>query len=205
MIAFLFIVPLLLTPVDERAQTYYAHKNVPALQEMLAGADERAVQMLCRYRLYPLTEDAAYLRALPDELEDASARELALLAGLWGYRAAEAPFYKAISHGRRSLDLLEAARARDPNEPFLLLIEGQSLLFRPAIAGGSDEQALDRFRELRRAVAQRPETGISVTEAEVWTWYALRRIDAGAARAMRQRLLSEALPPLYREFLNARA
>lgn len=199
----LLILILALGPVAERTQEHYARKDVAALDALLERTEDRSLRLLCRYRLYPLTHDAGYLDDLPEELEQGTARELALLAGLWGYRASEAPFYKAIAYGRRSMALLDDARALDPDEPYLLLIEGQSLLFRPAIAGGDDAEALRHFRRLARVLPQHAESGISPLEAQVWTWYALRRTDETAAHALRAELLERDVPRLYREFLSS--
>jgi hypothetical protein len=196
--------PRMAPPAPDSTQTHYAQKNVEALRQLLRNADTRARRLLCRYRLYPLTEDARYLEGLPeDPPKNATARELALLAGLWGYRAAEASVFGVMQAGRRSTNLLDAARAEDPDDPFVLLVEGQSLLFRPALAGGSDEKALRRFRRLRDALDERPDAAIAPTEAALWTWYALRETDRpDAADALHQKLTARDLPPLYREFLK---
>lgn len=186
----------------DRAQAYYAQKNAQALEALLPQADGRAEVFLCRYRLYPLTEDAAHLGTLPERLDDGTARERALLAGLWGYRAARASFLQKIAYGRRSQALLDQARADDPDDPYLLLIEGQSLLFRPALAGGDARKALQRFRRLRAVIRNHPDAGIAPLEADLWTWYALYKLDDDAAPALRQRLLAQDPPLLYREFLT---
>ena len=197
-------VPRMARPAPDSTQTHYAQKNAEALRNLLQEADTRARRLLCRYRLYPLTQDESYLEGLPeDPPQNATARELALLAGLWGYRAAEASVFGAMQAGRRSMDLLEAARAKDPEAPFVLLIGGQSLLYRPGLAGGSDAEALRRFRRLRKALDGRPDAAVAPTEAALWTWYALRETDRlDAARALHQKLAARDLPPLYREFLE---
>lgn len=195
--------PMVPVSAADSTQAYYARKDVAALEQFFESADTRAARLLCRYRLYPLTEDERYLDDLPEELEaDATARELALLSGLWGYRAARASIFGAIGHGRRAMRLLDEAHAKDPDDPFVLLVQGQSLLFRPAIAGGDDAAALQRFRRLRGVLAGRSGTGVSRAEADLWTWYALRELEREQADALRQRLAARDLPPLYREFLQ---
>ena len=201
MIALLLAVTMSLM---DSTQVYYAQQNAAALEDLLHEADTRFEDLLCRYRLYPLTENEALLDDLPDALDDGSARELALLSGLWGYRAAEAGFFlTAIRYGRRSSSFLDAARAADPDDPFVLLIEGQSLIFRPAIAGQDVEKALARFRQLEkqlRGSEQAP--GVSVNEARLWAWYALTELDRTAeAQALHNELTAADLPPLYRQFL----
>lgn len=188
---------------SDSTQTLYAQQNVQALKKLLDRADTRVERLLCRYRLYPLTEDPAYLRGLPADLPDGSAREQALLSGLWGYRAAEASFISAIKYGRRSARLLEAAKSQNPEDPFVLLIEGQSLLFRPAIAGRDRDEALRRFRRLQSVLNCRDDTaGVSKLEAQVWTWYALTELGrSDEAASLRDDLLAAHPPSLYRQFL----
>lgn len=199
MLAIVFLTLVTLTP--DSTQLYYATRNVSALERACAEAPDRSMELLCRYRLYPLTEDERYLDDLPDELDDASARELALLAGLWGYRAARASFPSVIRHGMRASRLMEAAQALDPTDPYVLLIDGQSLLFRPRFAGGDREAALQVFRRLVGSVAAHPDAGISPMEAQLWIWYALDRLGRPEAAALKQRLLGQDPPPLYRQFL----
>lgn len=184
-------------------QTHYAQQDAEALQHLLEDADTRFEELLCRYRLYPLTERDSLLRDLPTQLEDGSARELALLSGLWGYRAARASLFSAIQYGQRSQHLLEAAKAQDPNDPFVLLVEGQSLIFKPRIAGRDEEAALDRFERLCEVLQRlQPDMGISMMEAELWRWYALHRLKIDRAPTLRDELLAAGPPPLYRQFLQ---
>jgi hypothetical protein len=189
------------SPFAQEVQHAYAHQEPDALRTLLAEADSRTDSMLVRYRLYPLTEDASLLADLPSDLSDASAREHALLSGLWSYRAGEASLFKAVQYGRRSANLLERAKAQDPDDPYVLLIEGQSLLFRPAIAGRDAEAAAQSFEQL----AAQADTvgGIPATEAQVWQWLALK--EAGrteAAQVLYRRLMGRDPAPLYRQFLE---
>lgn len=187
----------------DSTQTFYAQQNAAALETMLHRADSRFEELLCRYRLYPLTENDAYITPLPSEIANATARELALLSGLWGYRAARASIFSAIRYGRRSQRLLDEAKQKDPDDPYVLLVEGQSLLFKPAFAGRDEEAALDRFHKLCELLQQPNEdTGISMMEAELWRWYALHRLDIDRASDVREQLLASDPPPLYRQFLE---
>lgn len=189
------------TSLPDSTQALYAAKNAAALDSLLADAPSREAALLCRYRLYPLRQHERYLADLPADLNEGSARELALLAGLWGYKAGEASLYFAIRHGLRSEQLLEEAKTKDPDDPFVLLIEGQSLLFKPKIAGGDPQAALDRFRRLREVIQQRPNEGIAPMEVDLWIWYALDKLKADQAPAARERLLAQNPPPLFKEFL----
>ncbi len=186
----------------EKTQAYYAQKDAGALEALLARAEGREDAFLCRYRLYPLTENAAHIATLPENAEDGSARAMALLAGLWGYRASRGSLFQKITYGRRSQRLLDAARAQDSLDPYVLLIEGQSLLFRPALVGGNAREALRRFRRLRSVLEHHPDAGIAPMEADLWTWYALDTLGSDEAPALRRKLLAQNPPPLYREFLT---
>jgi hypothetical protein len=187
----------------DSTQHYYAHQDVAQLKQLLQEADTRLEDFLCRYRLYPLTEDAAYVDDLPSSLDDGSARELALLSGLWSYRAGEASIFNAISYGRRSASLLETARAKDEDDPYVLLVGGQSWMFRPAIAGRNLKRALKRFRRLQEVVPDHPDAGIPMVEARLWTWYALHKMDRNEeAKALRQTLTDKNPPPLYAQFME---
>lgn len=188
----------------DSTQTHYANQDAEALRSLLESADTRTETLLARYRLYPITEDASVIQDLPsDPSPNHSARELALLAGLWAYRAGEASLFGAIRNGRRSLNFLDAAKARDPSDPYVLLVEGQSLLFRPSVAGRDVEAAAQRFDQLVDVLDPEADIGISKTEAEMWLWLALRECGRHqAADTLHQALLANQPPPLYRQFLN---
>lgn len=181
---------------EVETQVLYSRRDVAALRRLCVGATGEA-DLLCRYRLYPLTQDAALIARLPTAAPAPTARAHALLSGLWGYRAARASAFQLPALGRRTLDLLRAARRLDATDPFVLLVDGQSLLFRPAIAGGDAREALSRFRTLRLHARD----GVSTTEADVWVWYALHRLRDAAADPLRRRLLGASPAPLYRDFL----
>lgn len=187
---------------EARTQALYAARDVDGLRALCARPATTEQDLLCRYRLFPLTENERYLRELPTELPHGSARAQALLSGLWGYRTMRAPFYQLPTLGRRSARLMDAARAADPDDPFVLLVRGQSYLFRPAIAGGDARVALTSFRQLRAVAARDTGCGVSPLEADLWTWYALARLHDPEAPALRARLLAEEPPRLYREFLD---
>lgn len=203
MILLLMFVFSLTTPFGEEVQEAYAHENVEALRSMLETTDDRRESLLIRYRLYPLTEDGALVDDLPKTLQQDSARELALLSGLWSFRAGEASLFRAASYGRRSVQILQRAKARDADDPYVLLVEGQSLLFRPSIAGRDPSAAVDRFETLASKVKEPPNHGISHMEAQVWKWLALREADqTDVASQLRERLLGRSPPPLYEQFLR---
>lgn len=192
---------MLLTFADS-TQAYYGRMDAPGLQHLCATPANVEADLLCRYRLYPLTQDERYLANLPAALPDASARSLALLSGLWGYRAAQAPLPRLITYGTRATRLMEQAQALDPADPFVLLIAGQSLLFRPRLVGGDTRAALAYFERLARVLPRTPHVGIAQIEADLWVWYALHRLAATSADARRRELLARRPPPLYRRFLE---
>jgi hypothetical protein len=187
------------TPVADSLTHYYAAHDTGAIVRLHRQAATREERLLCTYRLYPLTRDAAWLSAIPEA--EGSARELALIAAHWAYRAAEAPPWRLPFFGRRSEGALDRARALDPEEPYVLLVEGQSLLYKPALFGGDVAAAQARFERLREVLRTRPAPGIHPLEAEVWIWMALRKQRAPSAEAVRARLLARQPPPLFRAFL----
>lgn len=192
--------------LPDSVATLYARKDHRGLDRLRAEASTVSDELLLRYRLYPLTRDSEVIGDLPDASECRSARELALLSALWAYRLADAPPWRIPAYGRRADALLQRARELDPDDPFVLLVEGQSALYRPAIFGGSAEAALDRFTRLRDRLRTAeatgtPVEGLPLIESEVWVWYTLRKLGRGDSNALRDRLLAQRPPPLYREFL----
>lgn len=205
MVALFFLALLSASPpFAEAIQTAYAQQDADRLRTLFDRASSRADSLLVRYRLYPLTEDASVLEDLPSSLADGTAREYALLSGLWAYRAGEASIFSAMQYGRRSTNLLEKGKARAPEAPFVLLVEGQSLLFRPAIAGKDADAAAERFARLAEIVATEEVPGITKTETQVWQWLALREADrSDEAQTLYDRLTGRQLAPLYRQFLES--
>lgn len=196
--------PLLPPAMSDSSHIYYANQDVDQLRAGLEAAGERSDKLLYRYRLYPLTEDADVLSGIPSSLDGASARELALLAGLWAYRAGEASTLGAIRYGRRSVNLINAAREKDPLDPFVLLIEGQSLLYRPSMAGGNPHIAADRFEQLRTVLGINDDVPIEQEEAMIWHWIALQEANENdRAASLHDELAQADLRPLYRQFLES--
>jgi hypothetical protein len=192
--------PSAATPSDTVAALYARH-DAEGLVRLHARAHTASDELLYRYRLYPLTLDNRYLDDLPDESSCTTARDYALLAALWGYRTAQAPPWKVPVYGTRTSRLLDHAHGLDPDEPYVLLVEGQSFLYRPGIFGGSAERALATFERLRTVLRDHPTRGISPFEPEVWIWYTLRKLGRPNTDRVRDRLLAQDPPPLFRQFL----
>jgi hypothetical protein len=191
-------------PFAQATQVAYAQQDAERLRDLLERASSRSDSLLVRYRLYPLTEDEAVLQGIPSSLSDGTPREYALLSGLWAYRAGEASFFSAVRYGRRSMNLLEDAKAKAPRAPFVLLVEGQSLLFRPSIAGRDPGAAAQRFARLAEVVDEDGTAGISQAEAQVWRCLALEEASQSEkATALRRRMQEQDLPPLYQQFLQS--
>ena len=190
-------------PFADRVQDAYAREDADALRTLLQNADSRSDSLLVRYRLYPLSENAALLDNLPETFEDGTAREWALLSGLWSYRAGEASIFNAVTYGRRSANLLETAQSMDPNDPYVLLIGGQSLLFRPSIAGKDPAAAAEQFEQLAQLAETGQTDGIPPVEAFTWKWLALKEADrTDEAHALQEQLVSQNLAPLYQQFID---
>jgi hypothetical protein len=196
----LFVAPSTTVSSDTLA-ALYAHRDAEGIERLHTHANTVSDELLYRYRLYPLTLDARYLSDIPEEDDCHTARDYALLAALWAYRAGEAPPWKLPVYGMRSEAVLDRARGLDPDEPYVLLVEGQSLLYRPGIFGGSAEDALEKFERLRAVLRDHPTPGISPFEPEVWIWYTLHKLGRPNTERVRQRLLAQDPPPLFHQFL----
>jgi hypothetical protein len=187
-------------------QQAYAAQDPETVHALLDAADSRTETWMARYRLYPLTEDEEVLGdppSQPEDVPDATATELALWSGIWAYKAGETNIFNAMRYGRRSVNFLEAAREADEDDPYVLLVEGQSLLFRPSMAGKDVAGAIDTFRALRVVLNRHRVPGISKTEAQTWLWLALK--EGGhhdEATSLHKDLLATDPAPLYRQFLE---
>ena len=181
---------------------YYARQDTTAVERLYrTKARTREDRLLCLYRLYPMTLDERYLDDIPSESGVTSARELALISALWAYRAAAGPAWRLPTYGRRSERILGRALEIDPAEPYALLVRGQGLYYKPAIFGGDVAAAQRTFERLRQRLGARGVPGIHPFEAEVWIWMALRRQDEAAGARLRQRLLAQNPPRIFRQFL----
>ena len=188
--------------VRDSLTTYYARQDTSGVEGLYRRrARTREERLLCLYRLYPMTLDRGYLREIPSEAGVTSARELALIAAMWAYRAASGPAYRLPIDGRRSERVLDDALARDADDPYALLVRGQSLYYKPRVFGGDVAAAQRTFERLRTVLARRATPGLHPFEAEVWIWMCVRRQDAAQGRALQRRLLARRPPPLFRTFL----
>ncbi|PAP77770.1 tetratricopeptide repeat protein [Rubrivirga marina] len=197
----------LATPADastvrDSLTHYYVRQDIEAVDRLYrTKARTREDRLLCLYRLYPMTLDERYLADIPSEDGVTSARELALISALWAYRASSGPAWRLPTYGRRSERILDRALARDPTEPYALLVRGQGLYYKPGIFGGDVAAAQRTFERLRQRVSGRGVPGLHPFEAEVWIWMALRRQDEAAGARLRQRLLAQNPPSMFRQFL----
>ncbi|WP_420454749.1 hypothetical protein [Rubrivirga sp.] len=181
---------------------YYARQDTSGVERLYrTRARTREDRLLCLYRLYPMTLDERYLADIPSEEGVRSARELALISALWAYRAAAGPAWRLPIDGRRSERILDAALARDPTEPYALLVKGQGLFYKPRVFGGDVGAARRTFEQLRQRVGTRGVPGIHPFEAEVWIWMAVRRQDGDAGARLQRRLLAQNPPRIFRQFL----
>lgn len=181
----------------------YGKMDAAGVRDLLRSTGSSEERFMVLYRLYPLVQDGSLLDDLPDELEDgASAREAALLAALWSYRYNHGPFWSRMNAVRRAFRLMDEAKRMDPNEPFVLLVDGQSLLYRPKFAGGDASAARRLFEALRRSVERRQACSLSLVEVDTWIWLSMRRQHDPEADAFRQKILATNPLPVYREFLK---
>ena len=182
---------------------YYVEQDAAAVERLYrTRARTREDRLLCLYRLYPMTLDEGYLADIPSEAGVQSARELALIAALWAYKASSGPAWRLPTYGRRSERILNDALARDPAEPYALLVRGQSLYYKPRVFGGDVAEARETFEQLRQRVGRTRVPGLHPFEAEVWIWMAVRRQDATAGTHLQRRLLARNPPRMFRQFLT---
>jgi len=188
--------------VRDSLTTYYARQDTAGVERLYrTKARTREDRLLCLYRLYPMTLDRRYLADIPSEDGVTSARELALIAALWAYRAGSGPAWRLPIDGPRSERILGRAFERDPTEPYALLVRGQSLYYKPRVFGGDVGEARTTFEQLRQRLGGRGVPGLHPFEAEIWIWMAVRRQDAEQGTALRQRLLARNPPRIFRQFL----
>ena len=189
--------------VGDSLTYYYAQQNRSAIDRLYRHkARNLRDRLMCRYRLFPLTMNEAYLADMPSDQGVTSARSLALISALWAYKAANGPAINLPTHGRRSERILNRALEIDPHEPYALLIKGQSLYYKPSWFGGDAAEAKRTFEQLRQVLSRRSVPGIHPFEAEVWIWMAVRKLDSNQGRALQRRLLAQNPPPLFRQFLT---
>ncbi len=188
--------------VRDSLTVYYARQDTARVERLFERrARSREDRLLCLYRLYPMTLDRGYLRDIPSDAGVSSARELALIAAMWAYRASSGPAYRLPIDGRRSERILDRALELDGDDPYALLVRGQSLYFKPRIFGGDVAEAKRTFERLQTVLARRAVPGLHPFEADVWIWMCVRRQSASQGTALRQRLLARRPPPLFRQFL----
>ncbi len=188
--------------VRDSLTVYYARQDTARVERLFRRrATTREERLLCLYRLYPMTLDRGYLREIPTDAGVSSARELALIAAMWAYRASSGPAYRLPIDGRRSERILGRALDLDPDDPYALLVRGQSLYFKPRVFGGDVAEARRTFERLQTVLARRTVPGLHPFEADVWLWMCVRRQNAAEGTTMRRRLLARRPPPLFRSFL----
>jgi hypothetical protein len=180
----------------------YGDKDVDAIRRQLADASTQFEELHALYRLYPLTEDLELLLDIPTTPgPEASASETALLAALWTWRGARSKFLKRLSIIMKGVRMLDLAREMDPDDPFVLLVDGQALIYKPKIAGGSIRKALATLQRLRSILESESSCHISIEEVDSWIWFCLNRLDDPEAESFKQRFLAAEPAPLFRQFV----
>ncbi len=188
--------------IRDSLTVYYARQDTAGVERLYrTQARTRTDRLLCLYRLYPMTLDARWIEDIPSDAGVTSARDLSLIAALWGYRAASGPAWKLPTYGRRSDRILGQALALDPTEPYALLVRGQGLYYKPRVFGGDLGRARQTFEQLRARLGSGRVPGLHPFEAEVWIWMAVRRQDDAAGARLRQRLLARRPPRIFHQFL----
>ncbi len=185
----------------DRVDHAFLHEEISRLEQLERDAPTRSDSLLSAFRLYSLTNDEIRLTTLPDDLEDGTGRELAILSAMWGSRARTEGGVRRITSGLRSVGLIERAKRLAPDDPLVTMIEAQSLLFRPRMVGGNAGRAARMLERLANRLRSAPACGVSGVEAQVWWWLSLRRRGADQAEAVRATILAAAPPPVIAGFL----
>ena len=194
--------PSVSTPVADSLTHYYVRQDADALRRLLDEASSREERLLVRYRLYPLTQDEAVIGRIPEAESVSSPRELALISALWAYRAASGPAWRLPTYGRRSERILDRAADASASDPYVLLVRGQSLYYKPRMFGGDVREAKAVFERLRTVLGGSGVAGLHPFEAEVWIWMCERKLNRRNADRLKETLLGQDPPPLFRQFLQ---
>ena len=189
------------SPVVDSLTHYYVRRDIQGVRRLARLARTREDRLLVTYRLFPMTMDRDVIADIPSDDGVRSARQLALIAALWAYRAANGPKINLPTYGRRSERILNEAKAIDAREPYVLLVEGQSLLYKPGIFGGDAQEAKARFQQLKRVLGREGVPGLHPFETDIWIWMCERKLDRERANALRRELLARRPPPMFRQFL----
>lgn len=187
--------------VSDPLTTSYVQRDTRGVRRLYQNADTQRDRLLAAYRLFALTQDQSVIRDIPSDEGVNDARELALISALWAFRAGTGPKINLPTHGRRSERILDRARDLNANEPYVLLVRGQSLYYKPRVFGGDVREAKRTFEQLKRRMQGRTVPGLHAFEAEVWIWMCERKLDPENAETMKERLLARNPPPLFRQFL----
>lgn len=193
--------PTVSTPVRDSLTHYYVRRDVANVRRLHRIARTQEDKLLVAYRLFAMTREQSIIRDIPSDRGVQSPRQLALISALWAFRAGTGPKIHLPTHGRRSERILDRARDLAPNDPYVLLVRGQSLYYKPGIFGGDVEAAKETFEHLKRQMRGRSVPGLHPFEADVWIWMCERKLDEDRARATKRRLLAQSPPPMFRQFL----
>jgi stage V sporulation protein SpoVS len=185
----------------DQVQVAYNNRNAREVRRLMNAATNQSDKFLAIYRLYPLTEDGTILANLPADPNRENAKDKALLSALWSYKINEDRSLM-MTLGTRIIRLLNSSERLNAQNPFVLLIVGQSLLYKPAVFGGSAARALQKFQALKRQIQAEAICGLSIWDADVWIWYAMHKKRDRGAEAFKQELYRNNPPVIYREFLN---
>lgn len=203
-----FAVALLTWPLEpahcNELQHLYARMDHQGMEDLLQRASTQEERFLVLYRLYPLVSKRSLLQGIPEDLdESASARELAVLAALWSYRHNTEGVFGKMNAARRAMRLIDRAKSVDPNDPYVLLVDGQFLLYKPRVVGGSASLARERFESLVTRLGNGSACALTPTEAQSWLWMSMHRMKDPVAETARKELLAADPPPVFRAFLTS--
>jgi len=198
----------LMTSISSKAQecdalsAAYGNIETETIRQVYEHPSSRLQYLHALYRLYPLTEDKQLLDDIPSDLgSDAPAGEMALLSALWTWRGSRASLFRKLPMIMKGVRMLDRARQVDSEDPLVQLVYGQSLIFKPKIAGGDFRKALTAMRYLRQQLEVNPTCEVSIPEVDSWIYYCLHLLNDPEEDRFKQTYLQSNPPRLFRGFV----
>ncbi|MGE7777484.1 hypothetical protein ACQKLP_22390 [Chitinophaga sp. NPDC101104] len=118
----------------------------------------------------PISDKAAMLAEKAVALKGEDSELSCLLSLIAVSRIAVDPMTRGAKFGTESAELLEKAKAQNPENPRVYLLQGQNLMFTPEAFGGSKSKGKELLNvALQKFTAFKPESDIAPRWGEMYT------------------------------------
>ncbi|WP_126244249.1 hypothetical protein [Chitinophaga rhizosphaerae] len=118
----------------------------------------------------PISDKAALLAEKAVALKGADSELSCLLSLIAVSRIAVDPMTRGARFGTESAELLEKAKAQNPENPRVYLLQGQNLMFTPEAFGGSKSKGKELLNvALQKFTAFKPDSDIAPRWGEAYT------------------------------------